>query len=65
MNYLKNNRSFFDSIIILRFGETKIATKEKFYAAKKSIKIWEVNIDNLIISKLVKTKIYSKYLIGY
>ena len=44
---------------MLRFGETKIAT-EKFYAA-----FWDVNVDNIVISKLVKTKTNSKYLIGY
>ena len=49
---------------MLRFGETKI-TKEKFYAAKKAINIWDVNVDNIVISKLVKTKTSSKYLIGY
>ena len=27
--------------------------------------IWDVNVDNIVISKLVKTKINSKYLIGY
>ena len=32
---------------------------------KKLIKIWDVNIDNIVISKLVKTKTNSKYLIGY
>ena len=47
----------------MRFGEKKIA-KEKFYAAKKPIKIWDVNVDNIIISKLVKTKTNYKYLIG-
>ena len=47
---------------MLRFGETKIA-KEKFYATKKPIKIWSVNVDNIDISKLVKTKNNSKYLI--
>ena len=30
---------------MLRFGKTKIA-KEKFYAAKKPIKIWDVNFEN-------------------
>ena len=39
--------------------------KEKFYAAKKPIKIWDVNLENIIISKLVKTKTNSKYCIGY
>ena len=49
---------------MLIFGETKV-TKEKFYAAKKPIKIWDVNVDNIVISKLAKTKTNSKYLIGY
>ena len=49
---------------MVKFGKTKIANK-KFYAAKKTIKIWDVNIDNTVISKLVKTKTNSKYLIGY
>ena len=35
----------------MRFRETKV-TKEKCYAAKKPMKIWNVNVDN-------------KYLIGY
>ena len=49
---------------MLRFGEKKI-TKRKFYAATKHIKIWDVNVDNIVISKLVNTKASSKYLIGY
>ena len=49
---------------MLRFGETKV-TKEKFFAAKKPIKTWVVNIDNIVILKLVKTKSNSKYLTGY
>ena len=32
---------------------------------KKSIKIWDVNVDNIVFSKLVKTKTNSKYCIGY
>ena len=32
---------------------------------KKTLKIWDVNVDNIVISKLVKTKTNSKYLIGY
>ena len=39
---------------MLKFGETKV-TKEKFYAAKKPTKIWDVKVDS-IVSKLVKTK---------
>ena len=48
---------------MFRLRETKVA-KEKFYVVKKSIKIWNVNIDNIIISKLIETKINYKYLIG-
>ena len=40
---------------MLRHEETRIV-KEKFYAPKKLINIWDVNIDNIVISKLVKTK---------
>ena len=47
----------------MRFGEKEIV-KEKFSAAKKPINIWDVNVDNIVISKLVKTKTNSKYLIG-
>ena len=32
---------------------------------KKPIKIWDINVDNIDISKLVKTKTNSKYLIGF
>ena len=32
---------------------------------KKPIKIWDVKVDNTVISKLVKTKLNSKYLIGH
>ena len=49
---------------MLRFGEKKVA-KKVFYGAKKPIKIWDVNVDNIIISKLVETKTNSKYLIEY
>ena len=48
---------------MLKFRETKIA-KERFYAAKKTIKRWDVNVDNIVISKLIKTKTNSKCLIG-
>ena len=49
---------------MVRFEEREIA-KERFDAAKRPIKIWDVNVDNKFILKLVKTKINSKYLIGY
>ena len=48
----------------MRFGEREKA-KEKFYAAENHIKIFDVNVHNIVISKLVKTKINSKYLVGY
>ena len=49
---------------MVRFGEKEIA-KGKFYAAKRPIKICDVDVDNKVISNLVKTKTNSKYLIGY
>ena len=49
---------------MIKFVKTEI-TKENFYAAKKPMKIWDVNIDNILISKLVKTKTNFKCLIGY
>ena len=33
---------------MVRFGEKEIK-KETFYAAKKPIKIWDVNVDNIVI----------------
>ena len=38
----------------MRFGDKEIA-KEKFYAAKRPIQICDVNVGNILISKLVKT----------
>ena len=46
------------------FGEREIA-KEKFLCCKKPIKIWDTNVDNIVISKLIETKTNSKILIGY
>ena len=40
-------------------------TKEKFSAPKRLIKICDVNVNKIVISKLIKTKTNSKYLIGY
>ena len=48
---------------MLGFVEIKVA-QEQFYAAKISINIWDVNIDNKAMSILIKTKSNSKYLIG-
>ena len=48
---------------MVRLGEKEIA-KENFCAAKKSIKMWNVNVDNIVVSKSIETKTNSKYLIG-
>ena len=50
---------------MLRFGSSIKIAKERFYGAKKLIQIWDVNFDNLVISKLVETKNNPTYLIGY
>ena len=44
----------------MRSCDTKVA-KEKFYDANKTINIWDVNVDNIVISKLVETKTNSEY----
>ena len=49
---------------MLRIGETKVA-KEKFYIAKTTIKILDVIVDSIVITKLIETKTNSKFLIGY
>ena len=48
---------------MLRFGKTKLI-KEGFYGVKKPITIWDVNVNNIVTSKLVETKNNSKHLIG-
>ena len=53
-----------DNTIILRFDETKVA-KKKIYGAKKTIKIWDVDVHNIVISELIETKYNYKYLINY
>ena len=56
---------FFDSIIMLRFGKTKVA-KKRILWGKKNRKLWDVDVDdNTDISKLIETKNNSKYLIEY
>ena len=49
---------------MIKFVKTEIA-KENLYAAKSHMKIWDVNIDNILISKLVSSKTNFKFLIGY
>ena len=51
-----------DSIIMLRFRQKKIV-RQQFYGAKKTLKLWDVNINN--ISKLIKTNNNSKNLTQY
>ena len=48
---------------MFRFGEKEIV-KGKLYTGKKPTKIWDVNVDNTVVSKLVETKTSSKYVIG-
>ena len=50
---------------MLRFGEREKSNKRKVLCCKKSINICDVNIDNIVISKLIERKTDSKYLIGY
>ena len=51
-------------IMMLRFGKIKLE-KEEFHGAKKTAKMWDVNVNNTVISKLVEAKNNSKYLIEY
>ena len=46
---------FFDNIRMFRYGRTNVE-KEKLYGGKKRIKIWNVNVNNIVISKLLGTK---------
>ena len=58
----KRLQIFVHNVIILKQKKREIA-KEKFYAAKKPIKIWDVNVNNIAISKSIKTKTNYEYLI--
>ena len=57
-------QQIFDSMKIMRFSKRKVATEE-LYGGKKPTNIWDVNGDNIVISKWAKTKNNSKYLIVY
>ena len=48
----------------MKLGKTEIA-KEQFYVANKPIQIWNINVDTIVTSGLVKAKNTSKYLIRY
>ena len=49
---------------MLRFGNVKSA-KQEFHDGKNAIKIWDVDFDNIVTSKLIETKNNFKYLTGY
>ena len=49
---------------MLKFGKTN-AAKEELYGIRKPINIWDVNVHNIVTSKLVETKSNLKYLNGY
>ena len=60
INQLKNIENIiFDILIILRFYEIKVA-KEELYSGNKPMKIWDVNVHNIVILKLIATKNISK-----
>ena len=46
----------------MRFGEKEI-TKENFYAVKKPMKIWDVNVDNIVVYsfRIDDEKLLEKY----
>ena len=50
---------FFFLIVQYCWDFTQKIAKEKFHGAKNPINIWDVNVDNIDISKLVETKILS------
>ena len=51
-------------IIILRFGQKKVA-KQKCYDKNKPIKTSDVDVDNIVISKLIQITKNTKNLIGF
>ena len=63
INQLKNNHNFFDIIIILRLGETRVA-KEEPCSVKNPMQIWDVDVNNIAISKLFETRNSSMSVIG-
>ena len=50
---------------MLRFGKTKVAEKELNFMVQQRLKISDVNIDDIVISRLVETRNNFKYLTGY
>ena len=48
---------------MMRFDWT--IEQKKNFMVQKNPNIWDVNVNNIVISKLIETKTNSKYLIGY
>ena len=48
---------------MLRLGEEGEKAKKSLMLQKKPIQIWDVNVDSIVVSKLVKTKTNSMYFI--
>ena len=44
----------------MRRGKTRVA-KEKLYGEKLPIQFWDINGDNIVISKLLETKTNYRY----
>ena len=51
-------------MIMLKSGKTNVA-KENIYGAEKIIIIWDVYVNNIVISCLIEMKNSCKYLIRY
>ena len=55
-------------MIMLRFGERereREKQQKESFMLQQNYKVWDVNVDKIVMSKLFKTKTNSKYLIGY
>ena len=50
---------------MVRSGGREKKTQKKSFMMQKRLKVWDVNVHNIVISELVKTKTNSKYLIEY
>ena len=48
---------------MMRFDWT--IEQKKNFMVQKNPNIWDVNVNNIVMSKLIETKTNSKYLIGY
>ena len=48
----------------IEISTEKTSKRKVFISANKPVKVWQANVDNIVISKLIQTKTNSKYLIG-